>query len=201
MIGNVIRQGIGLAAFAREGFESVLDVVDVVLRQVAGICPWVGEDFEFLVEGLGDLEGAAGGEAEAVAGFALEGGQVVEEWWGLAGRLGDLFDFAGLADAAIDNGLSVFEGPEALGFFVFVGFVLFVSFIDPAAVVATGGHPEEGDDLIVSAGDKALDLALAIGEDGEGGGLDSSYGSETEAAVAGIEGGEGAGGVDADQPV
>ena len=63
---------------------------EIILGQVARIGPGIGQGLVLFVERLGELEGAAGGESEAVAGFALEGGEVVEQRRGLARGLFDL---------------------------------------------------------------------------------------------------------------
>ena len=77
---------------ACEGFHDPLDGGDIVFREEAAIGSGVGEDLVAFVEGLGDLESAAGGEAEFVTGFALETGEVEEE------RAAFLFGFAGVLD-------------------------------------------------------------------------------------------------------
>ena len=155
----------------------------------------------FFVEGLGDLEGATGGEAEAGVGLALEGGEIVEERRDLGLGLFFLGDGAGLAAAFLLDRLGAGALPDALRAGILLG-AFFESLVEPAAAVGAGGDAEIAKYLPVGAGFEGADFLLPLDEDGERRGLDAAGGGLLEAAdVAGIEGGQGAGAVDADQPV
>ena len=173
------------------------DVAEVIFRQVAGIGPRIGEDLVLFIKRLGDLKGALGGKR----GLALEGGEVVE----LRGDLGLRFflfgDDAGLAFAAGLDGLGGGLLPDAFGSGKRGVFVLFPGLVDPLAGVFAGLDAEAAVDLEIRSGPEGLDFRLAGGEDGERGGLDAAGGGDVESAVAGVEAGEGAGGVEADEPV
>ena len=77
-----------------DGLHGARGDAEVVAGQVFGVGARVGEDFVLFVAFLRELQGAPGGEAEAVAGFALQGGEVEEL------RRGDGDGFLGFADAA-----------------------------------------------------------------------------------------------------
>ncbi|KZS01308.1 Uncharacterized protein APZ42_002078, partial [Daphnia magna] len=119
----------------------------------------------------------------------------------LGAGLGLLGNGAGLAVAALLDRLGGGLVPDPLGAAVGEGFVLAEGLVDPLAVVAAGADAEVRMDFEVGAGFEGLDLGLAGGEDGEGRGLDPAGGGDVEAAVAGAEAGQGAGGIEADQPV
>ena len=150
---------------------------------------------------MGDLKGAARGEAEAIAGLTLEAGEIVEEWSRLSCRLGDLLDFAGFAHTAVVDGLGGGLIPEAFGLLVRIVFVLLEVLIEPASFVATSFDFEQSKGLEVRAGFEGLNLPLPLGKDGEGGGLDTTDRRQAKATVARVHRGEGAGAVDADDPV
>ena len=80
-------------------------------------------------------------------------------------------------------------GPEAFGFAVLVVRVFFEGLVDPAAFVAAGFDFKVADDFEVGAGLEFLDLELALGEDGEGGGLDPAAGGGAEASGWGVASG------------
>ena len=65
----------------------------------------------------------------------------------------------------------------------------------------SGFDVEVGVDFVVVLADEGGDFALALGEDGEGGSLHAAGGGDVEATVAGAEAGEGAGGIETDEPV
>ena len=73
--------------FAAEAFQDAQHRRAVVLGQRPGIGARVGDRFVPLVQRLGDAERFAGGQAEVVVPFALEGRQVVEAWRDLGGAL------------------------------------------------------------------------------------------------------------------
>ena len=74
------------------------------------------------------MESAFGAEAEAAVGFALQGGEVVEEWRGLGGGFAFFADRAGFALALGLDFIRAGAVPEAFGLGVFVVgfFVVFV---------------------------------------------------------------------------
>ena len=95
-------------------FSSVLDGAMVILRQVAGVGSRIGQHLVLLVERLRERQRGARGEAEAAIGFALEGGEVVEERRTLRGGLLLFLDRAGLA-FALGEMASAGLVPDALG--------------------------------------------------------------------------------------
>ena len=76
--------------------------------------------------------------------------------------------------------------------------VAFPVLVDPAACVFAFFDGEVCVDFGVWFGNKLADFFFAFGEDGKGGSLYAASCSDVEAAVAGAETGEGAGGVQAD---
>ena len=200
--GEILGQCVMLpVVVAGEGFERVHHGAQVILGQEAGVRSWIGQDFEFFIQSLRDLQRAAGGETEAVAGFALQAGQVIEQRGDLFGRPGLLLDFTKLAKATRGDGLSLFRIPQTLRLFVFVSLVFLEGFIKPASLIGTGRDLKEAVHFIIGARYKGLNLQLAFGQDGQGRGLHTACGSEAETAIAGVQCGQGACGIDAHQPV
>ena len=93
----------------------------VVGRQIARVGAGVGEDFVALVEGLGQLQGALGAEAEASVRLALEGSEIVEEGRSLGGRFAFFVHRAGLALALGLDFVGFGAVPEAFGLGILVG--------------------------------------------------------------------------------
>ena len=178
-----------------------LDVGEVVLWEIAGVGPGIGEHLVTLVKGLCELQGAAGGEAEAAGGLTLQGGEVVELGCDLLLGLGLFGDGAGLARAALDDGIGVFLLPDALGTAVGLVFGFLEVEVDPLAFVFTGFDVEGGVDFVVVLADESGDFAFALGEDGEGGSLHAAGGGNVEATVTGAETGQCTSGIEADEPV
>ena len=165
-----------------DGFNGAGGDFEVVVGQVFGVGARVGEDFVFFVAFLRELQGAPGGEAEAVAGFALQGGEVEE----LRRRDGD--GFFGFADASFAAAAALGDGagggfvPDAVaGFLRFFG-VFAPGGVDPFAFVVAGLGLEGGVDFVVGFGDEGEDFFLTRGEQGEGGGLYAAGGGDVEAA-------------------
>ena len=171
-------------AVAGEGLHRIHHGAEVVIGQVARVGTGIGQDFELLVQGLGDLQGAPGAEAEAVAGLALQAGQIIEQGRDLAGGPGDFGDDAGLALAAGGDGIGLGLVPEALGTLVLVGLVLLESLVEPAAVVIASLDAEGAMHLKISARHEHLDLPLAGGQNAQRRGLHTAGRGEAEAAVA-----------------
>ncbi len=201
VVGAACEHGLGVFRDVEVAVADVLHrlahVAGVILRQVPRIGPRVGDHLVLLIKRLGDLERALRGKR----GFTLEGGEVVELRGNLGVRLFLLGDLAGLAGAAGDDGLGGLLVPDAFGFGKRGVLVLFPGFIDPLAEIFAGLDAEGAVDLEIGRRLEGADLGLALGEDGERRRLDATGGGDVESAVAGIETGEGAGGVEADQPI
>ena len=80
---------------------------DVVVGQITGVGPRVGEGLVLFVERLGDLQGSAGGESEATVRLALQTREIVELRSDLFDGLFLFLDGGGLALAAFHDGLGL----------------------------------------------------------------------------------------------
>ena len=175
----------------------MLHVRHVVLGEVAGIGSGIGDHLVTLIKRLGETEGVLGGKRS----FPLEGGEVVKLGGNLFGGFFLLGDDAGFPLTAIGDELGPFLVPNSLGTSVGIGFVLFKVEIDPFAFVFSGGDAKGSVDLGVRGRGEGCNLLFALGEDGEGGSLDTTGGGDIEATVAGAEAGKGTGRVETDEPV
>ena len=142
-----------------------------------------------LVEGLGELQGAAGAEAEPSIGLALQAGQVVEQGRNLPGGLFDLLDGGLAAEAALHDGLGLTAVPEAFGTFVGIVRIRFEGLIKPATQIMPGPHGKIALHLKVIPGNEVLDFLLPPGKDRQRGGLDPAHRGFVESAIAGTVGG------------
>ncbi len=110
-------------------------------------------------------------------------------------------------DDALFPGAAVFDVvgnlgvPDAFGAGVRLGFVLFPSLVKPGARVVAFFDLEVSGDFPVGLGDEGLDFLFALSEDGKRGSLHAACGGDIEAAVARAEAGEGAGGIETDEPI
>ena len=177
--------------------EGVAHILDVILGEVAGIRPGVGEDFMFFIKSLGDLQRALGGEG----GFALERGKIVKLRRDLGLRFFLLGDRRGLAFATLDDGLREFLAPDAVGAAVRLVVRFLVIGIRPFPEIVPGGYMKSAVDFEIRLGLESLNLLLAGGEDGQGRCLHAASSGDIEAAVAGVETGQRAGRVEADEPI
>src|SRR5690606_18843166 len=170
---------------AAKGFEGLAAGGDVVLGQGARVGAGVGDDLVALVEGLGDLAGAAGGQADAAVGLAPGGGEVVEARAGLGGGF-FLFADGGVRTALAGGEHGFGEGffPDAVDAVVFLGGVLFVVGALIHAFVGALGDVEGGGDAPVVAGLEVADLEFAVEDDGERGGLHAADGGDVAGAGA-----------------
>ena len=190
------------AEVALEVFERLAAGGNVILGQRAGIGAGVGDDLVALVKGLGDLERAAGGEAEAAVGLALQRGQIVQARGGLRGAL---FLFGDLGLRAIgaggEDGFTEGFFPDAVDAIVFVvgGFFEVSALVD--SFVGAFGDGELGGDAPEGAGLEIPDFQFAGEDDREGGSLHAADGGDVAGAGAKHALGEGAGAVDPDEPV
>jgi hypothetical protein len=191
------KRGVGRAGHRRQGF---LDRADIVFGQVAAVGTRIGQDLVLFVERLGQPQGVLGTETEAAVGLALQRGEVVEHRAGLGLGLALFFHRAVLAEAGLADRIGPGLVPEALGPGVLI-LGLFEFLIEPAPAVAAGDALEFALDFPVVARDKGADAGFALDHDGQGRGLHAADRGLVEAAFLGIEGGHGAGAVDADQPV
>ncbi len=197
-----MRQGVLLpAVVAGEGLQRGGDRGEIIFRQVPGVGSRIGQHLELLIERLGDLQRPPCGEAETVAGLPLQRGEVIQQRSCLTGGLDGLLDDPGLADAALGDGPCAGLVPDALGLLVLVSFVLLERLVDPAALILAGLHFKKRDGFEIGAGLEGGDFPLALGEDGKRGRLHAANRSEAETAVAGVQRCQGAGAVDADDPV
>ena len=89
-------------------------------------------------------------------GFALKGGEIVEQGYALLGRFFLLFNRTGFSGTTISNGLGIRLVPDPFG----AAFRLFLVFlklrIKPATFVVASGNGEIGLYFPVVAGSKAL---------------------------------------------
>ena len=178
-------------------FECVAHILDVILGEVAGIRPGVGEDFMFFIKSLGDLQRTLGGEG----GFALERGKIVKLRRDLGLRFFLLGDRRGLAVATLDDGLRELLTPNTVGAAVRLVVRFLVIGIRPFPEIVPGGYMKGAVDFEIRLGLESLDLFLAGGEDGEGRCLHAACGGDVETAVAGVETGQRAGCIEADEPI
>ena len=183
-----------------EGTERLLDLGEVVFRQITAVRARVGQGLVLFVKGLGDAERALGAEAEAAVGLALERGQIVEEGRELRGGLLLLGDGAGPAANLVPDGFGLGLIEQPLGAGVLVG-ALAESRVEPAAVVLAGPHVEIRVDLEIRARFEGADPLVALDQDGQRRRLHAADGRELEAAELGVERRHGPRGVDAHQPV
>ena len=171
----------------------------MVLREVAGVRPRVGERLVLFVKRLRDLERHLRGKAVPPVRLSLERGEVVEQRRRLARRLLFLLDRAGLAVALGLDRVRFLPLPDALGAVLFGG--LFKGLIEPAPAVAPGGDAKIAEDLEVSPRLECADFFLPVHEDGQRGRLHAARGGLVKAAALRVEGGEGARGIDPHEPV
>ncbi len=193
VLGPVGEVGGGL----REVGDDLLHVLHVVLGEVAGIGSRIGDHFVTLVESLGEAEGVLRGKGS----FPLESGEVVELRSDLLGGLFLLGDDAGFSLAALGDEFGLLFIPDALGAAVGLVFALLKGEVDPLSFVFSGGDAEVTVDFGVRGGFESLDFLFALREDGEGGSLNATSGGDIKTTVAGAEAGQGASGVEANEPV
>src|SRR5581483_6586247 len=162
----------------------------------------IGDEFVPLVERLGDLEGAAGGNAETVIGLALQGGEVVKARRGLGAGLLFFGDHGGRAVlAGGDDGAGMGLVPDAVDAVVFVGLTFFEvrplvdAFVTALGDVEGGGNAPERTRLEIA------DFHFPRHDDGEGRRLHPADRRDVAGARAEHALGQGAGTVDADEPV
>ncbi len=152
-----VPRGCGVfAAFADQRGDR-LDLGDHVLGQVARVGPGVGQRLVLLVQSLGGAQGAAGGEAVAAVGVALERGEVIQQRRALlALGLLELGDGADPACAVGDDRLGLGGGLQA-----WVGPRVVPALVDPRSVL---NRVEDGVHGPVGLGLERLDLGLAAGQ-------------------------------------
>ncbi|MNQ55759.1 hypothetical protein D3C85_698610 [compost metagenome] len=191
----------GVGAALGQRAHGFLHRGDVVLGQVARIGTRVGQRLVAFVQGLGQRQRGLGRKAEPAVGLALQRRQVVQGRRHLGRRLGFFSDVARLVAAGGHHALRGGGRPQAR-FALFRVTVVFLELrVDPAAFVQAGGGDEGGAHFPVVAGHEAADALFTLGHDGQRGRLHAADRRLEEAAVLAVEGGHGAGAVDADQPV
>ncbi len=142
-----------------------------------------------------------GREAETRVGFALQRGQVEQARRHRGGRLRLLSHIALLALARQRDRIGGGFAPQALGTPLRIVLVFLEVGVQPAAFINAGRAHEFGAHFPVIARDETLDLLFALDHDRQGRRLHAAHGGQVEAALFRVEGGHGAGAVDADQPV
>ncbi len=193
--------GMGCEQGAIDRFQNASRGCEMVFGKVTGIGSGVGERLVLFVESLRDLQGHAGGEAEALVCFALESGQVVEEGSDLGGWFFFLLNRSGFAFAGCTDGFRFLSVPKSLRFCVLLAFAFGEGFVKPTSGIGSGLCLECGVDFEVGLCLERTDFLFPFDENGEGGGLDATGGCFVEPPFSGVEGGEGACAVDSDQPV
>jgi hypothetical protein len=137
--------------FTADGPDGLLDVPDVVFREVFGIGSRIGQHLVLLIERLGNLQGAPRRVAEAPRGLTLQRCQVKELGRRLGLRLGLLGDDRGHSLAAGLDRLGVGRVPQALGTSMRLVGGFFELLVNPASLVFAGSDLEVGQNLCVRA--------------------------------------------------
>ena len=101
----------------------------------------------------------------------------------------------------VGNGLGLAHRPHTVFFDFLVVGVGLVRGVEPFAGISAGLGGKAGVDFPVVAAHELPDQLFALDHHRQRGRLHPTDGGEEEAAVAGVESGEGAGAVDADQPI
>ncbi len=184
-----------------QGAHDLAHRAEVVLGQGACVGTRVGQHLVLLVQRLGELQGDAGGKAEAAVGLALQAGEVEQQRRQLRGGLGLLGHHARLAFALGADGLGLGLVPQAEGGGVLVALGLFELLVEPAPRVFAGGAAEARLELPVVARLELADAVLALHHHRQRRRLHAAHRGEVEAAGLGVERGHRARAVDADQPV
>ena len=201
LLHDALGKGAQFLDMLADGCHGAGCYLEVVVRQVLGVRARVGEHLVLLVAFLRNLQGAAGGEAVAVAGLFLQGGEVEEQGRRHGDRFLNFRYLALLALAAAHDGLGGLSIPYAFASALGGCLVLAPLGVVPAGFVASGGSGEGGAHLAVGFRAKSQDIFLALGEQGQGGCLHAAGGGYVEAACPALQHGEGAGAVQAHQPV
>ena len=197
-----------LHATVGQHLERLFDRGQIVLGQGTRIGSRVGQGLVALVQALRQLQRGLGREAEAAVGLALQAGQVVQQATGLRGGLAFLFDRGGLAAHRVGDFHRLAVAPDAVGpqfgigaFLDLLSRGLLEGRVEPFARVFARFGQEAGMDLPVVAALVRADLFFALHDDGQRGRLHAPHSGQEETPVARIEGGHGAGAVDAHHPV
>jgi hypothetical protein len=149
---------------------------------------------------LRERQRTLGGKAEAAVRFALQAGQVVQEGRGLGGGLGFLGGDAGLAGAGCGDGRCALLVPDPFGLALAV-LVLLEFRVEPAARILASLGAEASEHFPIVPSLEGANPLFALEQDRERRGLHPPDCGEVEAALLRIEGGHGAGAVDAHQPI
>ena len=181
--------------------HGVFDRGQVVLGQVARIGARVGQRFVALVQALRQGERGFGREAKTAIRLALQGGQVKQAGAAFAAGLAFFGDGRGLVAHRVGNGLCFAYRPHTVFFDLFVVGVGFVRGVEPFAGISAGRGGKAGVDFPVVAADELPDQLFALDHHRQRGRLHPTHGGEEKPAIAGVERGEGAGAVDAHQPI
>ena len=153
------------------------------------------------VQALRDRQRGFGRVAKLAIGLALQAGQVKQRRRGLGGGLAFFSHAGALAAHRLGNGLRLALAPDPVGLFLGVLSVFFVFGVEPFGGVLAGLGGKAGVDFPVVAADELADQLFTLDHHRQGGGLHPTDGGQEEPAIAGVERGEGAGAVDADQPI
>ena len=178
----------------------IFHIGEVVVRHVAGVGTRIGEDFVFFVERLSDLECALGTQAETRVRLALQCREIVKLRRNLRGGLFFLGNNARLASAFGDDCLGGRALPEALGLGVLIG-AFFEFFVKPAPAINSRSNAKISENLKIGTRLKSADFFFPHGQDRQRGRLHSTDWRKLESAPLRVEGGHGARGIDAYQPI
>lgn len=182
LFGADLARDVGVAVGCECG-ETFREGGHDVFRKIAGIGARIGEKLVLFVESLHQREGLLGAESVAGVGVTLEGGEVVERW-----RLGAFFL---RVDARHGGRLFVAGADDALAS-ALIGktCALIFALIEQAHAVHICEH------FVIRCALKITDGALALHDHCERRRLHAASGKLRVVAT-----GEGAGGVEADDPV
>ena len=203
---GVRRQVLHLAA--GEHFKGLLDHRHIVFGQGARIGTRVGQRFVALVQALRNRQRGLGRKAELAVGFALQRGQIKQQAGSLRGRLGFFADAGFLAAHGVGNAARIGLGPDAVGLelgirlgIVCIGSGFLPGRVKPLARILAGISGKAGVHFPVVAADKLAYFFFALNHHAQRRRLHAADSGQKETAVARVEGGHGAGAVDADHPV
>ena len=201
--GARVRRQVRQLAGGEHG-HGLLHRAQVVFRQGAAVGARVGQGLVPFVQALRQRQRGFGAEAKAPVGLALQAGEVVEQPAGLGAGLGFFAHLRRLAAHGGGDGLGGGGVPEAVGLELGVGGVasgFFEARVKPLAGVAAGLGIKAGVQLPVVAALEGADFFFALDHHRQRRRLHPAHGGEEKTAVAAVEGGQGAGAVDAHQPV
>ena len=154
-----------------------------------------------LVQALRQRQRGFGGEAKTAVGFFLQGGQVKQGFAAFVAWLAFFGHGGGFPAHRVGHSLRFLQAPDAVFFFLFVFAVFFVLRVKPLGRVSACGRSELGVDFPEIPADKFTDLLFALYHHAQGRRLHATHCCQEEAALPGVKRGQGAGAVDAYEPI